>query len=1098
MLKRWFSLVLLIILITGWMPISPVRSQYPMEPKVVLVDASDPDALREVEASGGVLLAEYEAASLWRVPGRFERNQPQTALVQVDDAILLRGITLQPSSGLPAVPRSLQQSIPTGPSLWIVQFAGPVLPEWLDSLMAAGFDIVAYLPNNAFIVWGEQSSARLQTLSAGDPSIVWQGAYHPYYRLAPELRPDQDRSTQELGEMVDVTVQLYQTEAVSDTIARLEARAEAVLSDPFPVSNLINVRVRVPTADLVEIASWANVLNIEPYIVPQLMDEAQGQILAGNVSSPSGDVLLPAGPGYLDWLNAKGFPTVSTQYPIVDIMDDGLDSGNVNNVLHPDFYVNGIKPGDHRIAYLKNCTSDDSGNGVGGHGNLNAGIVGGYNASGGPAYQDADGYSYGLGISPYGRIASTKIFNDDREYDLDRCSKSLEKLVQNAYSAGSRITSNSWGAKVYGAYTTDSQLYDFLTRDASFVTDGNQEMFHIFSAGNEGPYAETIVSPGTAKNVLTVGATENVRDEGVMDGCGEINGNNAADMAEFSSRGPTADGRIKPDMVAPGTHVMGPASQDPGYNGTGVCGQARSWADFTNSEKFYYPTGQTLYTWSTGTSHSTPAVAGIAQLNYNYYQRVLQPGAVPSPAMQKALLINTPRYLTGNSTYDTLPSSNQGWGMPDMSAMTDGVPRILKDQEHIFRSSGQSPYQITGTIADSSKPFKVSLVWTDAPGNPTAGVSAVNNLNLEVVAGGQVYRGNVFNKNVSISGGSHDTLNNVENVYLPAGLSGPFRIRVYPHTIAGDGVYNNGWNFDQDFALVVYNGAEAANIPVLTLDSFSVQQVTGNDNGALDPGETFSVQVGLENIGTAATEPVTAALSTTDLQTKVSNVATAPAIARNSSQTLSPGFQVAINVVHRCAGVIPLSLNLTHGPYEYSIPLPDLQIGTTNLISQTFTAPDLPVFMPNDQLARVTLNSVPITIPQGVRVEDLDVHISIDHGYTSDLRLVLVHPTGLSAILTDQIGGSGSNYSGTIFDDEASTFIFHGLPPYTGRYKPEASLSIFDGIPGGGTWNLEIYDFFASEDPGTLTDFTLVFQYNSPQCSIVGTKEEIFLPSIHQ
>ncbi len=44
-------------------------------------------------------------------------------------------------------------------------------------------------------------------------------------------------------------------------------------------------------------------------------------------------------------------------------------------------------------------------------------------------------------------------------------------------------------------------------------------MLHVFAAGNDGPGADPIDSPGTAKNVLTVGATENVRDNGVFDGC---------------------------------------------------------------------------------------------------------------------------------------------------------------------------------------------------------------------------------------------------------------------------------------------------------------------------------------------------------------------------------------------------------------------------------------------------------------------------------------------------------------------------------------------------------------------------------------------------
>ena len=186
MLKRSFMLFFLIILIVGWLPMSAAHSQIPESPGIVLVDTSDPAALDEVQASGGVLLADYETASLWQVPAAVETTSARPAITQVDDAILLRGITIQPDRAEPMVPNALQQSISSGKGLWIVQFAGPVLPEWLDGLMAAGLEIVAYLPNNAYIVWGEQPSARLNSLSAESPVIRWHGAYHSYYRLSPE------------------------------------------------------------------------------------------------------------------------------------------------------------------------------------------------------------------------------------------------------------------------------------------------------------------------------------------------------------------------------------------------------------------------------------------------------------------------------------------------------------------------------------------------------------------------------------------------------------------------------------------------------------------------------------------------------------------------------------------------------------------------------------------------------------------------------------------------------------------------------------------------------------------------------------------------
>jgi hypothetical protein len=207
---------------------------------------------------------------------------------------------------------------------------------------------------------------------------------------------------------------------------------------------------------------------------------------------------------------------------------------------------------------------------VGGHGNLNAGIVASYNNLSGSPHVDANGYRIGLGVSPYGRVAGTKIFRNAGSYDVSACGGTDQGVVAASYVAGATMTSNSWGAPVGGAYDSSSQAYDALTRDAHTPTAGNQQMLHIFAAGNDGSGSNTIGSPGTAKNVLTVAATENVREQGTVDGCGVNYADDADDIATFSSRGPTDDNRVKPDISAPGTHVQGPASQDPGYNGNGV------------------------------------------------------------------------------------------------------------------------------------------------------------------------------------------------------------------------------------------------------------------------------------------------------------------------------------------------------------------------------------------------------------------------------------------------------------------------------------------------------------------------------------------------
>ena len=74
----------------------------------------------------------------------------------------------------------------------------------------------------------------------------------------------------------------------------------------------------------------------------------------------------------------------------------------------------------------------------------------------------------------------------------------------------------------------------------------------------------------------------------------------------------------------------------------------------------------------------------------------------------------------------------------------------------------------------------MTLAWTDPPG-PTTGNAFVNDLDLEVHAGGHTYQGNVFAGGQSVTGGSADPRNNVENVFLPAGLSGAFTVDVTAH-----------------------------------------------------------------------------------------------------------------------------------------------------------------------------------------------------------------------------------------------------------------------------------------------------------------------------
>ncbi|MCG3149753.1 MAG: hypothetical protein PCFJNLEI_03218 [Verrucomicrobiae bacterium] len=453
----------------------------------------------------------------------------------------------------------------------------------------------------------------------------------------------------------------------------------------------------------------------------------------------------------------------------------------------------------------------------------------------------SSGLQLGMGISPFGRIGSSKGgASDDFLGPFDH--------ALNIYLRAARISNNSWGeicCTSAGDYNDFSQAYDALTRDAVNTgstnppTPGpspvNQELLYVFAGGNAngldgtGGFGDVLVTPpATAKNIITVGASTKTDPGG---------------LASFTSFGPTLDGRFKPDIMAPGVGIYGATSQDT-YTQP-LCGGCDPNSPFPApcTEGFHLdPTITLLYsrlvngiTAYSGTSVAAPAVAGAAQLLWWYFQnRLLM--LQPSPAMTKAYICNAARYLplpnplTG--TTDQLPSSAQGMGRLDLDRMFDTVPRVIRDQsigraidspllttnpvtqQTYFNRSGQS-YEVSGSVADSTKPFRVTLAWSDVPGTPGNGPQLVNNLDLVLTIGGKSYFGNVFDREFSKTGGTPDVLNNMESVFLPAGQTGSWSLVVRAVNLPGKALPNIGASVNQDFALVVYNGNNASDLPNL-------------------------------------------------------------------------------------------------------------------------------------------------------------------------------------------------------------------------------------------------------------------------------------------
>ena len=956
-----------------------------------------------------------------------------------------------------AAGQALRQTVGafSGKRMHLVKFNGPVQPQWYKSLAEDGLEIVDYIPSYAYLVYGDADSLRrMQTrASAANSPIEWDADYLPEYRLQPGIYATGEKGVK-LNQLAtnSFLVQLHKDdEANAETINLVGNLKKQEIANRWEVLKYVNFVVALDEEGLRQLAERPDVISIAPWIEPTKNDERQDTIMAGNLT---GNIPTPG--NYLSYLAGKGFTQAQFDASgfVVNVSDDGLDSGASNTAGVPNPLTQFVlaKQGDpsssSRVAYIRpygSATLADSA-GCDGHGNLNTSIIGGYVPDGAPfnafPHADSNGFRYGLGVAPFVKVGNSTIFRIGGSYS----SPNIPNLEAEAYRDGARISSNSWGSNSAGGYNADSQTYDAVVRDAqgatsSVPTAGNQEYTVVFAAGNAGSGASSVGAPGTAKNVITAGASENVQAFGGADGCGvtDAQADNANDIIGFSGRGPTTDGRKKPEIVAPGTHVSGAVAQNTAatspitgngtqracFNASGVC------AGVGNN---FYPAGQQWYTASSGTSHSTPAIAGAAALVRQYFiNQSLNP---PSPAMTKALLMTSAAYMNGVGANDNRWSNSQGMGLLNLNNFFDifGRSRILKDQGagELFTATGQSR-TYTGTIVSSSKPLNVTLAWTEPPGSTTA-ASPVNNLDLEVTAGGQTYKGNVFTGAFSSTGGTADNKDNAESVILPAGVTGPVVVKVTATNIAGDGVPGNASALDQDFALVAANLNE---VPAAVV-SGTVSYVSDNGtpvNNVPDPGETVTVNLTLQNVGTAGTGNVTATLLSTGGITNPSSAQSYGTLAVGGTP-VSRNFSFQVPAGAACGSQITLTFAVNDGTTTSNV----TKIYTLGTLQQTLsenfdgvTAPALPAGWTQVQTGSntgwVTTTTAPDTAPNAAFAPDLTTPGG------ADLTSPVINVNSASATLSFRLNyNTESTWDGGILEIKIGSGAFQEITAAGGTF----------------------------------------------------------------
>ncbi|HEX03972.1 MAG TPA: T9SS type A sorting domain-containing protein [Bacteroidetes bacterium] len=372
----------------------------------------------------------------------------------------------------------------------------------------------------------------------------------------------------------------------------------------------------------------------------------------------------------------------------------------------------------------------------------------------------------GINVNARGMAYGTTLTTFDWAMDQQEMASSAHwlKVSSHSYSSGGQYSEYTW------------------------LTAGFDEIAYLApnylicqAAANDGPGWSTIASSNLGKNVLTVGAVNDVLN---------YTGPGSVSLAGFSSRGPTQDGRIKPDVVGNGVQL--------------------------------YSTLSTGYTSMSGTSMSTPNVAGGMFLLAEHYQNTHSWQPLPS-ATSKALAIHTADECGGADG----PDYKYGWGLLNIRAAADMISADVENpdliQQLVLTEGELFSYEF---VADGSTPLRATIAWTEPASDPGANPVLINDLDMRIVrvSDGTDWQPYVLNPNdpsQTAFTGDND-LDNVEQVYVANPTAGVYQVQVL-----NDGELLDG---SQDFSLIV-SGVFSSDTVSLSLDPEEIQ--VGDGGGVI-------------------------------------------------------------------------------------------------------------------------------------------------------------------------------------------------------------------------------------------------------------------------
>jgi hypothetical protein len=569
---------------------------------------------------------------------------------------------------------------------FFVQTAAPVDAATRSRLGERGVRLVGYIPDQTWTAWISEAAMRDPAARA---MLAWVGPIQPEDKTPPRWRTEGIGGwCRQPDGRLEIRVQLHEEIALRAVESRLRTLGAEIIGplNLFPGFTVL----------------------VQEWVVPMLsaMDEV---------------LWVAEGLPELELANDGNRANVGAE--VLQLAPYGLDGAGVNVGI----WDGGLVDANHDD-FAGRLTLGEGG-GTNDHATHVAGTFGG---SGVRSDQEGGTPLEWRGMAPSCAIYSwnfsgdvpNEVRNGVGDFQLD--------LETNSWTWGV----NGGNCSLYGDY--DDWAPDF---DAIVLGAGGRKLNVSFAAANErddndcglqGGYA-CIPPPSTAKNIICVGATNSDDDT----------------MTSFSSWGPVDDGRLKPDVTAPGCEHFGEGhvhSTLPGdnYGGPGWC----------------------------GTSMATPTTTGVLALLYQLYNQQ-NAGADPEPSLMKALLIGTavdlgrpgPDYTFGNGRIDGRVAAN---------ALIDDSPLALTVNQG-------DTHDFVLRVQQGTPKLRVALVWDDAVGNPLADPALVNDLDLVLIdPAAQPHYPWVLNPDSPSQNATQgpDHLNNVEHVEVVNPMNGDWTVRV--------------------------------------------------------------------------------------------------------------------------------------------------------------------------------------------------------------------------------------------------------------------------------------------------------------------------------